>query len=64
MNRILTATILTGTASIILVRYYIDLRLFMFINSLKESDRGKELDFLRPEHEEDKIKKEHTIFIQ
>ena len=25
----------------------------LFINSLKESDRGKELEFLRPEHEED-----------
>ena len=36
----------------------------LFINSLKESDRGKELDFLRPEHEEDKIKKEHLLFVQ
>jgi hypothetical protein len=33
----------------------------LFINSLKEEERGKELAFMRPENHEDVIKKEHEL---
>lgn len=35
----------------------------MFINSLKDEDRGKELEFMRPLHEEDIIKTSHVEFM-
>ena len=35
----------------------------LFINALHESSRGRELDFYRPEHEEDIIKKQHSLFM-
>lgn len=36
----------------------------LFINSLDNSDRGKELEFMSPQREEDIIRKEHTKFSQ
>lgn len=35
----------------------------LFINSLNEDERGKELEFMRPQHEEDLISKEHIQFM-
>jgi len=35
----------------------------LFINSLNEEDRGKELEFMRPQSAEDLIRKEHEKFI-
>ena len=35
----------------------------LFINSLKEEDRGKELEFMRPQNAEDLIKNEHHEFM-
>lgn len=35
----------------------------LFINGLLEQDRGKELDFIKPATDEDRIKKEHLNFI-
>lgn len=31
----------------------------LFINSLNEEERGKELEFMRPQNEEDLIRKQH-----
>ena len=36
----------------------------LFVNSLNESERGRELEFLFPHDEEDLIKKEHERFMQ
>lgn len=36
----------------------------LFINSLDNSDRGKELEFMSPQREEDIIRKEHIKFSQ
>lgn len=35
----------------------------LFINSLNEDERGKELEFMRPQKEEDIIRKEHEEFV-
>lgn len=35
----------------------------LFINSLSEDERGKELEFMRPQDEEDLIKKSHSEFL-
>ena len=35
----------------------------LFINSLNEEERGKELEFMRPQSYEDLIKQEHMEFI-
>ena len=35
----------------------------LFINSLSEDVRGKELEFMRPQNEEDLIKNEHEEFM-
>ena len=35
----------------------------LFINSLSEDLHGKELEFMRPQNEEDLIKKEHEDFM-
>lgn len=34
----------------------------LFVNSLANSDRGKELEFMSPQREEDIIRKEHLQF--
>lgn len=36
----------------------------LFINSLDNSDRGKELEFMSPQREEDIIRKEHIKYSQ
>ena len=35
----------------------------LFINSLNEDTRGKELEFMRPQNEEDLIRQEHANFM-
>jgi hypothetical protein len=34
----------------------------LFVNSLNNSERGKELEFMSPQREEDLIKKNHLEF--
>ena len=36
----------------------------LFINSLNEEARGKELEFMRPQNHEDLLRKEHEIFMR
>ena len=35
----------------------------LFINSLNDADRGKELEFMRPQQEEDLLTQSHEEFI-
>lgn len=35
----------------------------LFINSLSEVERGEELEFMRPQDQEDLIRREHTAFM-
>ena len=35
----------------------------LFINSLNEEERGKELEFMRPQNDEELIRKEHEQFM-
>lgn len=36
----------------------------LFVNSLDNSERGKELEFMSPQREEDIIRKEHQQFCE
>ena len=36
----------------------------LFINSLNEDPRGKELEFMRPQNPEDLLRKEHEVFLR
>ena len=36
----------------------------LFVNSLVDTERGKELEFMSPQREEDIIKKQHQLFSQ
>ncbi len=36
----------------------------LFINSLNEEERGKELEFMRPQNDEDLIRKQHEEFME